>query len=112
MLAKLFGGYTAEKILMFMFVYGEGYARQINRLFNVAFDPVNKQLAKFEDAGILVSRMKGRTKLYTWNPRYPFLKELQGLLSKALNTPLLKKNKCITVKEQDPEKVTNRYEQN
>lgn len=83
MLAKLFGGYTAEKILMFMFVYEEGYARQINRLFNVAFDPVNKQLAKFEDAGILVSRMKGRTKLYTWNPRYPFLKELQSLLSKA-----------------------------
>lgn len=83
MLSKLFGGYTAEKILMFMVVYEEGYARQINRLFNVAFDPVNKQLAKFEDAGILVSRMKGRTKLYTWNPRFPFLKELKALLEKA-----------------------------
>lgn len=83
MLSKLFGGYTAEKILMFMFVYEEGYARQINRLFNVAFDPVNKQLAKFEDAGIFVSRMKGRTKLYTWNPRFPFLKELKALLEKA-----------------------------
>lgn len=83
MLSKLFGSFTAEKVLMFMFVYEEGYARQINRLFSIAFDPVNKQLAKFEDAGILVSRMKGRTKLYTWNPRYPFLKELQSLLEKA-----------------------------
>jgi len=83
MLSKLFGGCNAEKILMFMFVYGEGYARQISRIFDVAFDPVNKQLTKFEDAGILVSRMRGRTKLYTWNPRYPFLKELQALLEKA-----------------------------
>jgi len=83
MLSKLFGGMTIERILLFMFVYEEGYARQISRLFQVAFDPVNKQLSKMEDAGVLVSRLKGRTKLYTWNPRYPFLTELKALLKKA-----------------------------
>lgn len=83
MLSKLFGGVTVEKILFFMFVYEEGYARQISRLFQIAFDPVNKQLAKLEDAGILVARQKGRTKIYTWNPRYPFLFELKALIKKA-----------------------------
>ena len=83
MLSKLFGNITAEKVLMYIFIYEEGYARQISRLFEVAFDPINKQLNKLEDAGIFVSKMKGRTKLYTWNPGYPFLKELKALLEKV-----------------------------
>jgi len=82
MLAKLLGGETAEKVLIYMTVYEEGYARQISRLFGVAFDPVNKQLKKLEDAGILVGIMKGRTKMFSWNPRYPFLAELKAVLEK------------------------------
>jgi len=34
--------------------------------------------------GVMVSRRVGRTRLYTFNPRYPFLTELKGLLNKAL----------------------------
>jgi len=83
MLSKLFGGTTVEKILFFMLVYEEGYARQISRLFQVAFDPVNKQLSKLEDAGVLISKLKGRTKIFTWNPRYPFLIEMKALIKKA-----------------------------
>jgi len=33
---------------------------------------------------VLVSRKVGRTRLYTFNPRYPFRDELQALLEKAL----------------------------
>ncbi len=83
MLAKLLGGETAEKVLLYMTVYEEGYARQISRVFGIAFDSVNKQLKKMEDAGILVSIMKGRTKVFSWNPRYPFLAELKAFLKKA-----------------------------
>ncbi|MCK5847752.1 MAG: ArsR family transcriptional regulator [Caldisericia bacterium] len=82
MLAKLVGSKTAEKVLLFLFLYNEGYARQISRLFDSAFSPFNKQLTKFEDSGILVSRMKGRTKMYTWNPRCPYQKEIKSLLKK------------------------------
>jgi len=32
-----------------------------------------------------VSRTAGRTRLYSFNPRYPFLKELRSLLEKALS---------------------------
>jgi hypothetical protein len=45
---------------------------------------IQNQLDKFELGGILVSTTKGRTRLYTFNPRYPFLKELRQLLDKAL----------------------------
>ena len=83
MLAKLLGGETAEKVLLYMTAYEEGYARQISRVFGIAFDSVNKQLKKMEDAGILVSIMKGRTKVFSWNPRYPFLAELKAFLKKA-----------------------------
>ncbi len=43
-----------------------------------------KQLERFERGGALVSSLKGRTRMYTWNPRYPFLAELRALLGKAL----------------------------
>ena len=45
---------------------------------------VQNQLKKMEVGGVLVSRKVGRTRLFTFNPRYPFLKELQNLLEKAL----------------------------
>ena len=37
-------------------------------------------------AGLLVSQLKGRTRLFTWNPRYPFLEEIRALLRKALRS--------------------------
>ncbi len=43
-----------------------------------------RQLERFERAGALTSSLKGRTRLYRFNPRYPFLKELRSLLAKAL----------------------------
>ena len=100
MLDKLFGGYTAEKVLMFMNVYGEGYARQIERVMGLPFFPVNRQLARFEDAGVLASQMKGRTKVFVFNPRYPFLKELKALLSKAYEyTPAEEKEKYYMLRK-------------
>jgi hypothetical protein len=47
---------------------------------------VQQQLKRFELAGLLVSLLKGRTRLFTWNPRYPFLEEIRALLRKALQS--------------------------
>jgi hypothetical protein len=44
-----------------------------------------RQLEKFEAAGILVSQLKGRTRIYRWDPRYPFRRELLALLQKAFD---------------------------
>jgi hypothetical protein len=70
---------------MFILARVEGYAREIARFFETDLSPIQKQLEKLELAGVLVSRTAGRTRLYEFNPRYPFLKELKNLLEKALS---------------------------
>lgn len=84
MLEPLLGSKSSEKVLIFIEVLGEGYAREISRFFEINLDPIQKQLDKLEVGGILVSFVKGRTRIYTFNPRYPFLKELKAILDKAL----------------------------
>ena len=85
MLEPLLGSVNRERVLMYLFTRREGYAREIARFFATNLDPIQKQLDKLELGGVLVSRMAGRTRLYTFNPRYPFLKELQSLLERGLS---------------------------
>lgn len=85
MLAPLLGSKGSEKVLIFIAARGEGYAREISQFFDLDISTIQNQLDKFELGGILASTTKGRTRLYTLNPRYPFLKELKQLLDKALS---------------------------
>ena len=84
MLEILFGSRTAERVLMYLHVYESGYAASIASLFEISLSMVQKQLHKFEEGGILVSRKMGRTRMYEWNPRYAFLEELRSLLRRNL----------------------------
>jgi len=81
----LLGGKAAAKVLLFIENYGEGYARQIASTFEIPPSEVQKQLTKFEEAGILVSRKVGASRMYTWNPRDPALQGLQSLLRDTLD---------------------------
>ena len=84
MLETLLGSATREKVLMFLYVRNEGYAREIARYFETGLTPIQKQLERLEYGNILFSRKAGRTRLYAINPRYPFLSELRALLEKAV----------------------------
>ena len=87
MLEAIFGNGTAEKVLLYIESRGEGYAQAIATTFDdVTLRMAQLQLARFEAGGVLVSELKGRTRLFTWNPRYPFRNELRGLLRKALES--------------------------
>ena len=83
MFEQLFGNTTIPKVLLFLARFGEGYPRQIAENFAISLNMVQRQLEKLESAGILVSQLKGRTRIYQWNPRYPFKQELLVLLQKA-----------------------------
>ncbi len=83
MLEGLFGNPVIEKIFFTLLVYNESYALGLAKTFE---EPVNKfqqQLKRLEEGGIIVSRLVGNMRIYTFNPRYPFLKELKTLVSKA-----------------------------
>ena len=86
MLDALFGNKTAERVLLYLANYGQGYARQIASTHGSPVSVVLKQLARLEEGGILVSRMLGRTRLYELNPRWFFYRELKALLEKALES--------------------------
>jgi hypothetical protein len=84
MLEPLLGSRNGERVLIFLLARQEGYIREIARFFGSDPDSIQKQLVKFESGGVLVGRAVGRTRVYSFNPRYPFLKQLKGLLEKAL----------------------------
>ena len=83
-LEALFGGKAAAKVLLFIESYGDGYASRIARTFDMPLSEVQKQLRKFEEVGILVSRVVGNSRVYTWNPRDPALEGLKELLRQTL----------------------------
>jgi len=85
MIEGIFGNRTAEKVLLYLEQYGEGYARAIATTFDdVSVSMALAQLKRFEAAGLLVSRRQGRTLLFSWNPRYFVLDEVRAILRKAL----------------------------
>ncbi len=85
MLQPILGSENIERVLVFIFARKEGYATEIARFFETDLYGIQNQLDKLETGGVVVSRLAGRTRLYTFNPRYPFLTELQSLLDKALS---------------------------
>ncbi len=84
MLGALFGNQTAERVLLFLQNYGEGYAREIAVTFDLPLLSVQRQLQKLEAGGILVSKSIGRTRMFYLNPRNYFIPELKALLEKEL----------------------------
>lgn len=83
MLESLFGNAVIEKILFYLVVNEECYASQLREVFQVPLFSFQRALARLEKGGIIVSQRKGKTLLYQFNPRYPFLKELKLFLEKA-----------------------------
>jgi predicted transcriptional regulator len=84
MLETLFGSANKERVLFFLYARGEGYPRDIARFFATGLTPIQRQLDALERGGLLVSRLAGRTRIYTFNPGYPLLGEIKALLEKAL----------------------------
>ncbi len=84
MYPALFGNAVSEKVLLYITNYGEGYINKIAKTFEIAPSQVQKQLVKLEANGILVSRMTGNLRVFTFNPRLAIKKELLTLLEKEL----------------------------
>ncbi len=84
-LESILGSTNRELILEFLEARGEGYAREIARFLDTGLSPIQDHLEKLESGSVIVSKKIGRTVLYTFNPRYPLLKELKPLLNKTLS---------------------------
>lgn len=83
MFEYLFSNKNVEKILMYLSLHEKANASELKKTFGTALDPIQKTLRKLEEGGLLVSFLEGKTRVFEWNPRYPFLVEVQSLIKKA-----------------------------
>ncbi len=83
MLEKLFGNVVIEKILFYLLANGKGYATELKKQLKIPLYSVQIALTRLEQGGILVRQAQGKTQVYQYNPRYPFLDELYRFLEKA-----------------------------
>ena len=85
MLKAIFGSEKKGKILLYLYTHGEAYPSEIANAFKFYLNAVQNQLLNMERDCILYSKLKGKVRLFGINPRYPFKKELEALLEKALD---------------------------
>ncbi len=83
MLEYLFANKNVEKVLMYLCLHGKANATELSRSFDSALDPIQKTLRKLEEGGLWASFLGGRTGVFQWNTRYPFLEEIRALAQKA-----------------------------
>lgn len=83
MLEALFGNQNVERVLFYLLNNGDAYPRALATSLGASLSPIQKQLQRLEDGGIVVSRSVGRTRVYQINPRWAFKAELEALLTKA-----------------------------
>lgn len=82
MLSVLFGSPLKEKILLYLLECGEAYSQELSRNFSASLTAIQNQMKNLEEAGILVSRSVGKTRLFSINPRYFLRTELEAILRK------------------------------
>jgi hypothetical protein len=83
MLKPLFGNDVVEKVLFYLYYCKKTYASKLAKVYGLRLNGVQQQLTRLEQGGVLVSFLIGRTRMYEFNPRYPFAKELIILIKKA-----------------------------
>jgi predicted transcriptional regulator len=101
----IFGNETAGRVLLYLQNYGEGHARAIALSYEISHSVIQKQLLRLEREGVLVSQLKGRTRIFTWNPRYALRSELSSLLEKALSLVPKDERKRLFMKRVRPRRT-------
>lgn len=89
MLNELFGGETTVKSLIYLAAMEEGYPLEISKACGISNTQVIRTLNKLEQAEVIISKVVGRTRIYSLNPRFFVAKELKALLDRVImNMPL------------------------
>lgn len=102
MLQLIFGNKTAERVLLHIFHYGEIHASGISNDYNISLTPVINQLERFEQAGILVSKEVGKSRLYSFNPKSAYTKYIKEIIKINYNNLTLEDKEIIFSKRRKP----------
>ncbi len=96
MLDALLGSRTAQKIFLYIFHYGEAYATAIASDFKMSVGQVQRQLDRFENAGFLISKQLGRTRVYQFNEKSPLVRPFKEMIQIVYsNIPLAEREEIF-----------------
>jgi len=70
-LKDLFRSKIAEETLLYLYHYKEIYPGGIAGDYHKAISPYQNQLNRFEEAGVLISKLTGKTRVYLFNKKNP-----------------------------------------
>ncbi len=101
-LQTLFGGKSAEAVLLFLYHYGEGYGRAIARDFSVSLDSVQRQLDKLEQVGVLVCKRQGRTLVYSWNAKFTLANKIKDVVGHVYNSLSISERAMLFTQRHQP----------
>lgn len=83
-LMGLFGSESAYQVLMYLQNYEKGYASEIARTFGTQLNQIQKQLIKFEELSILVSRKEANARVFYFR-QSPVVDSLRQFLMEILD---------------------------
>jgi len=83
MLESLFGNAVIEKVLFSLLINKNCYGSELKKSLSIPLYSIQNALKRLEKGGVVVSTQKGKTRIFQFNPRYPFLQELEAFLKKA-----------------------------
>lgn len=84
-LEAVLGNRTATLVLLFIEAYGEGHALRIAKTYDLGLNMTQRQLKRLEGNGVLVSRVVGNARLFTFNERNPTVRNLRRFLKAELD---------------------------
>lgn len=77
-----FGAPTRTRVLVALSLLRSSYPRELARLMDASLTGVLKGLASLERDGLIVGRLIGRSRVYTFNPAYFARTELSRYVTK------------------------------
>ncbi|MBI5706105.1 MAG: ArsR family transcriptional regulator [Armatimonadetes bacterium] len=79
--SALFGSTRRTGALLALQLLESSYATELALVLRVPLSSMQLTLDRLEMDGLLVSGPVGRERVYSWNVRYPLLRELRALLA-------------------------------
>ena len=79
-LSSPFGGQARTRVLVGLFLLEFGFPRELSQVLAIPVSAVSRALAGLERDALVVGRLVGRSRIYTLNPGYFAMTELQAYL--------------------------------
>lgn len=98
----IFGNKTASRVLLHLFHYNEIHSAAIANDYQLAPTPIRLQLERFEKAGILVAKNVGRTRVFSFNQKSPFVKPIKVILEIFYNSLTIEEKERIFSERRRP----------